>query len=323
MNKEDIELRSVEFQEIIGKVPHWIIRSGIAIIFSFLVSGLFIVNFLHYPDKIHSRATVSTTKPTSDILSPTQGYIIILKKSNTEVQEGETVGYIENRANYDDVLVLADVVNGALAAKNLNEKLKQFEVDANLQLGELQIDYLKLANLIQVSKLNHSTENQKVLLDIQIYLRQIKDYINQWKAKYVMTAPTNGKFYVLPNIDNKVLVAANQSVFKIFSDEKSLIVAAAIPIQSSAGVAVGQQVLIKLDNYPHEEFGFLTARVTSISSLPVNETYIAKASLENGLVTTRKIKIQFKQGMSGVGEIITKDYSVLQRIFRQFNQLFK
>jgi hypothetical protein len=54
----EIELRSEAFQEIVEQSPRWMIRSGISLIFGFLVLMLAGSYFFSYPDIIETKITV-------------------------------------------------------------------------------------------------------------------------------------------------------------------------------------------------------------------------------------------------------------------------
>ncbi len=423
MNKENIELRSEEFQEILGKTPHWILRSGIAVVFLFLATGLLLINYLHYADKVPSKVVITTQIATSNVISPTQGYLRLLLKSNADVKEGNTIAYIENSARYNDILILDNLLRTMPSYLVSKKDLQLLRVKYDLHLGELQYDYLKLAGeverykkmslsnksfkslavdkeIVLTKKLNGSLEQQRdlahnqllsirtdnrndtlhkttatsahkglinyqndvytlqntleslntkmlenaiklqyleldqkqmtdnqhlgeelLLQDINLSIEQIKSYLDLWKTKYIISSPANGKLYILPDINDKILISANQSIFKILPTDTIITVTSYIPIQNSGKVKPGQEMLIKLDNYPYEEFGMVKAKIETISYVPINGCYTAKARLYNGLTSTRKIKIIFKQEMSGTGEIITKDNSILSRILYQFYHL--
>ena len=58
--KDNLNLRSEEVQEILGRPPRWIVRVGISIIFV-VVAGLFVGSyFLKHPDILPAPITVTT-----------------------------------------------------------------------------------------------------------------------------------------------------------------------------------------------------------------------------------------------------------------------
>jgi hypothetical protein len=61
-NNVALEVRSNEMEEIIGNVPSWIIQWGITVLFVVAVLGLFISNFIHYPDTLMAKALIQATE---------------------------------------------------------------------------------------------------------------------------------------------------------------------------------------------------------------------------------------------------------------------
>ena len=89
-----------------------------------------------------------------------------------------------------------------------------------------------------------------------------------------------------------------------------------IPVSGSGKVKAGQRVNIKLLNYPFMEFGALQGRITKISPIQQEKSYLAEVILPNGLVTTYGKKLAYLSGMSGSAEIITAERRLIERIFQ-------
>jgi len=98
---------------------------------------------------------------------------------------------------------------------------------------------------------------------------------------------------------------------------------AELPIFSSGKVKVGQQVNIRLENYPFEQFGLLRGSITSISEIPNENKYFVTIELPQKLITSQNKAIAFKQQLTGTTEIITEDLRLLERFFYQFRRLVK
>ena len=58
----NIELRSDEVKEILGRVPNWIIRSGTTLFFVVIFAVVVGSYFFRYPDIIHSRLVLNNFK---------------------------------------------------------------------------------------------------------------------------------------------------------------------------------------------------------------------------------------------------------------------
>ena len=137
-----IEIRSEEVQEIMGFIPHWIIRWGITLFF--LVIGVFLIGslFFKYPDVIQSTIVVTTETPPAAIVARTTGKIQrLFVQDNQKVNADEVIALLETAANYQHVLELKEKL----------ETLKEFfphyaaagsiQFDQNYSMGELQSIY--------------------------------------------------------------------------------------------------------------------------------------------------------------------------------------
>lgn len=57
-SQQPLEIRSNEMEEIIGQVPHWIVRWGICVLFSVAIIGIVIIRYVRYPDIIAAKVLV-------------------------------------------------------------------------------------------------------------------------------------------------------------------------------------------------------------------------------------------------------------------------
>ncbi len=86
---------------------------------------------------------------------------------------------------------------------------------------------------------------------------------------------------------------------------------------------MGQKVLIKLDNFPYQQFGMLIGAVENISISPDTQgNYVVYISVRDGLKTSYNQKIEFRQEMLGTAEIITEDLSLAERLFYKVKNIF-
>ncbi|MDD4109877.1 MAG: HlyD family efflux transporter periplasmic adaptor subunit, partial [Prolixibacteraceae bacterium] len=114
-------------------------------------------------------------------------------------------------------------------------------------------------------------------------------------------------------------VTAGQVVFTVVPEINFRLAGRAeVPITGSGKIEPGQKVNIKLDNYPHMEYGIVEGRVKNISKVPVTTEkgayYTVEVELVNNMVTNYKRELPFNQEMQGLGEIITKERRMMERI---------
>ncbi|MFW0737642.1 HlyD family secretion protein [Flavobacterium sp. T12S277] len=169
------ELRSEEVQDILTKVPHWMIRWGTVLIFV-IISMLFFVSwFIKYPDVVTTQIVITTNIPPEKIVSKSSGRIeAILVKDKSIVSKNSTLAIIENTANYKDVFLLEKII----AEYNINDPKKAFpfELLKNTQLGEIESAFAVFQKDYQAEQLNKNLQPFEVENRAQISEKvQIKD----------------------------------------------------------------------------------------------------------------------------------------------------
>ena len=91
---------------------------------------------------------------------------------------------------------------------------------------------------------------------------------------------------------------------------------ALLPMQGAGKVRVGQRAVIRLEGFPEQEFGFLEGEVVSISPVPDEEgNFVVEIGLPGGLTTHYRKELPVRKVMTGTADIITRECSLLQRIF--------
>ncbi len=137
MTKEpsDIELRSEDFQEILGQSPNWLTRAGTAVIACIVVAALIMSFVFKYPDVIESRIIITTENPPSSLKAMSTGKIThIFFVEKQEVKKGNVIAIVENTANYKDVLYFSNILNSLKNTRDFNDSL-------TFNLGECQPYY--------------------------------------------------------------------------------------------------------------------------------------------------------------------------------------
>src|SRR3954454_15339396 len=69
------EVNSEEVQDILSKMPHWIIRYGTTILFAMIIllfAGAF---FIHYPDVIVTNVNITSSNPPFKVVAQANGRI--------------------------------------------------------------------------------------------------------------------------------------------------------------------------------------------------------------------------------------------------------
>lgn len=131
----DLNLRSEEVQEILTRVPNWIIRWGTMTVSGVIVLLLFSTWFIKYPDVITTQIAITTNIPPEKLITKTSGKIeTILVKNGESVCQNTPLAVIENSASYKDVFKLSKI----LSQKRQSYKDFPFAMFKNTQLGDIE-----------------------------------------------------------------------------------------------------------------------------------------------------------------------------------------
>ena len=137
--KEKIELRSEEVQDILGHVPAWIVRWGILVIFLTVILIIFGSWLFKYHDIKRANILITTENPPATLVAKSSGKIEeLFVKDNQYVESGTHLAIIENPANYKDVLKLDGKINEIRNILPDFEIIVKLEMETNYLLGEVQ-----------------------------------------------------------------------------------------------------------------------------------------------------------------------------------------
>lgn len=135
---EKIELRSEEFQEVLGRIPPWILRYGLIIIGSTLIIVFIGSAIFKYPDTISTTMTLTGTYPPTVLVARTSGKLQdICVIDNQQVKIGEYLAVIENPAKQSDVFSLKEYLQESISHPDTIMPLPS----KDLKLGVMQALY--------------------------------------------------------------------------------------------------------------------------------------------------------------------------------------
>ncbi len=181
INKREIsQLRSEEVQEIIGNPPHWLIRWGIALFLAVLLMLLALSWFIRYPDIITADLILNSVNAPKAIDARSNGKLTqLLVSDNMSVKKGQILGFMENTADPQQVLQLADVVDTMLHRLDRDEigQVTRFSPDHYKNLGELQSGFQTFSQAFLQFKSymasGYYQDKRRILLHDLDYLKQL------------------------------------------------------------------------------------------------------------------------------------------------------
>lgn len=238
----------------------------------------------------------------------------------------EQLELVENQLKRDSSLLRTNAI-----AKSDWERSKSSYLQSKLSyesskvsLDNTQITIVQMEqNLLEINQQSYEQRKQ-LLLSLQTAIDNLQNQINAWTKMYVLITPIAGKVTFVKFWSKNQNVQAGNEVFSIVPTAESKIVGRIkLPIKGSGKVKEGQQVNIKLDNYPYLEYGLIIGKINSVSLMPSEDNYSVEVEFPNGLTTNYKKKLAFGQNMQGSAEIITEDIRLIERFVQPLRYILK
>lgn len=190
-------------------------------------------------------------------------------------------------------------------------------------ISQLKSSINELNRSSKTTKINENKENVILERNVIQSFYQLKKAIKDWDLQYVFRSSVNGKVSFMQIWSVNQVINSAENMFAIIpSNENGYIGKVKAVAQNSGKIKIGQDVNIRLANYPDREFGVLKGKVKSISLTPDKEgNLLLDISLPKGLTTSYKKEIQFQQEMSGTADVITEDLRLIERLLYQFKSI--
>jgi len=170
-----------------------------------------------------------------------------------------------------------------------------------------------------------SAEKEKITYTsrtAQMY-EQLRRAVRQWEQNYLVISSVDGTVSFQQLWGENQFVNAGEALLTVLPARPAgWIGRLAVAAVNSGKIAKGQKVLVKLDNFPYQEFGIVQATVTGIALTPDEEgRYYVGIALPKGLHTSYGRELSSSGELKGTAEIVTQDLRLIQRFFYQLRQL--
>jgi hypothetical protein len=323
VDRNDPQPRTEEVQAIIDRMPtywvKWVVLCVVVLMGIILCLGLVI----QYPDTVDGGITITSSSAPVRLVANGNARLHLLKKDASVLQKGQAIGYLDNGASYEDVRYLEKILRqGGL------ETISVAAFPDTLVLGEIGVYYdAFLASLSNYHVMSNTgiakTLRHRSLQEVSAKRNALLSTLALWKERYVLTSPINGELEYLGFWKENVFVQAGEELFTVIPERKDVYGEAVIPAMGAGKVEAGQEVNIKLGKYPYDEYGLVRGKVRSVSRLTCKiqteqgsmEAYQVVVDFPKGLMTNFGQVLPFDFETKGVAEIITKQKSLMERLF--------
>jgi multidrug resistance efflux pump len=226
-----------------------------------------------------------------------------------------------NQFHRDSTLYRQQIMSEVDYEKSKGAMLKQKYAyqNAMTNLANTQITMNNLQQQIQEQEVLKAEAGSQMLALLKERYDNLLNQLKEWEQLFILKTPISGQITFTSFWSPNQFVNSGNVVFTVVPEtEQTIIGRAVVPIAGAGKIRTGQRVNIKLDNYPHMEYGIVTGKITNISMVPVTTEqgafYTAEIALVNNLVTNYNRELPFNQEMQGVAEIVTKDRRLIERL---------
>ncbi len=259
-----IELRSEEVQELLTRVPSWLLRWGITVVLLALALIFAGAWFVHYPDLVRASFKLTSANAPKAVLTRTEGKLTrLLTHEGQTVRAGATLAYLESTARHDEVLRLSRELAKAwtLARRGNLEGLDRLRLSDYNQLGELQNAYqtFEQAHIqLRAYLTNGFYSKKKAMLRQEVVdLRALKQNLHEQHALQAQDIKLAQEDY-----DVQLLLARDKVIAPLeLKREESKNMARKLPYQQTASALISnltaqrakQKEMLELDKQVTEE----------------------------------------------------------------------
>lgn len=225
----------------------------------------------------------------------------------------------------DSILFRDKVTAEAELDKRQLEYLNSRQNYANAASSQIESRKQAQQTISKITEVNIQKSEKRKELELAV-IASYNDLMNNivlWEQKYLLKAPFDGKVQFLKFWTTDQFVQAGEPVFTILPLHDEPYGQIFLPAFGAGKVKTGQEVIIKLDDYPYVEYGSVSGVLTDIS-LTTNtettsqgkiETYLATVKFKSGLISNYGKKLAFRHESKGTAEIITKNRKLIDRFF--------
>lgn len=216
------------------------------------------------------------------------------------------------------------------AAEMGQEKIKFLQAEQNLEnlnvtISQLQESILGIEKTRSGVAINAQKDQINLSSQTAQLFEQLRRAVKSWEQNYLFISSVDGVVGFQQFLGKNQFVKSGDILVAVMPEDKNMLIGRLqVPATNSGKVKEGQKVLLKLDNYPYQEFGSVQGRVKSIANTPDKDgNYYVNVILPDGLKTSFHKTLAFDKELKGNAEIVTQDLRLIERFFYQLRKLLR
>lgn len=204
-----------------------------------------------------------------------------------------------------------------------NLQAKQSYDQTNLAISQQKEAINQTHKQIIGSQISQEKTDITNLSSVYQALDELKKSIHIWQQNYQFIANYDGVFQFQNSWKENQLIKTGDLLATILPENQEQFIGNLMVLSQNSGkIKQNQKVLIKLDNFPYQEYGMLEGKIQTMSTVTDKDgNYFIEITIPNGLTTNFDKKLKFDKELMGHADIITDDMRLIERIFYQFRKL--
>lgn len=257
----------------------------------------------------------------------------ILSNIEQEIELRDQIMSLVTTQNKRDCLMfLSKAITEAEMIQRKSDYLSKQEAYQSLLTNKSTVISRINSNKISLSQLNveESEKRESFFSSLLANINELANSIEIWKQKYAIYAPIEGQLEYMGFWRENMFVQAGENLYSVIPAKNEIIGEVIVPSYGIGKVKIGQDVNVKLENFPYDEYGSINGKVKSISQIP-NPIQTANGDINSYLVTVifpegsrtnygKILDLNFET--KGTAEIITKQKKLIHRLFDNLKYKF-
>ncbi|MDB5229691.1 MAG: hypothetical protein JWN76_496 [Chitinophagaceae bacterium] len=215
---------------------------------------------------------------------------------------------------------------------DMNERLRNEKVISEQEYKDAKSKLINKQQIIPQSSAslivneNVRSSKQKEILELENTVAQQKTLfiqatstfmskLDQWKKNFILTSLSSGHIRFNRFLQENEQLKIHETIAFVTPKDNQYYVELHIPQNNFGKVKPGQDVLLKFNAYPFQEFGSVRGIIQYISPIPSDNGFIAKVLCPQGLITNYHRTLTYNEGLTAHAEIVTLKRSLLQRLY--------
>ncbi|MCW1962531.1 HlyD family efflux transporter periplasmic adaptor subunit [Chryseobacterium viscerum] len=255
-----------------------------------------------------------------DNLASKQEKQLYLQKDRVKlINKNDKLGY--NKLTRDSLLRDAQIISqqqfedteqNYLSALQYNNTTKQ-------EIHKLDQEILSTKNKSTEARILKTEKEEKLISDLYNSYNDLINKIRAWKRAFLIIAPVGGKVQFLSFLKNNQYINHQDPIFAIVPASNKVNGQMLISDFGLGKIKQSQDVLIRLNNFPHEEYGVIKAKVIKVSFLgnTVKTVNGDEKKYMVDLAITAAGDMILSDGVVGEGEILTDNKRLYERVLEK------